>query len=177
MDVNERPYFLATKAAQRFTVGDPVRSRARGDSAWLMPFMGPIPDPRTGRTVAYVAATMLVDSLEGVQMARRLPTGSVLTVLNTKGRIIIRTLDEDHWVGRQFPGFSERGQAEQPVSTDTIVPSDIDRIDRSTCATRHGGSTLAFPSPKRLRLRDCSSSTTSSSGFWAACAWCSSPTG
>lgn len=130
MDVGDRPYFLDTKQSQRFTAGDPVRSRARGDSAWLMPFMAPVPDPRTGRTVAYVGATILVDSLEGVQMARRLPQGSVLTVLNTKGRIIIRTLDTDRWVGRQFPGFSERGQAEQPVGTDTIVPSDIDRIDR-----------------------------------------------
>ncbi|MBL0940447.1 MAG: response regulator [Gemmatimonadaceae bacterium] len=130
MNISDRPYFQEVARTQRFTVGDPVRSRALPDSVRIMPFIAPITDQRTGQPKGYVGASILVDSLEGVQMARRLPPGSVLTVLNANGRIIVRTLDSDRWIGKMFPGFSVRGQAEQPVGTDTIVPSDIDHVDR-----------------------------------------------
>lgn len=130
MNLSIRPYFAEVRRTGRFTAGAPVRSRALADKPWIMPFVAPIPGNGSARPRGYVGATIMLDSLEAVRIARRLPEGSVLTVLDEFGTVIIRTLDTDRWLGRRYPTFSEQGQRDQPTGNDTVIISAIDSTHR-----------------------------------------------
>ncbi len=130
MNLSIRPYFAEVRRTGRFTAGAPVRSRALADKPWIVPFIAPIPGSGSARPRGYVGATIMLDSLEAVRIARRLPAGSVLTVLDEFGTVIIRTLDTDRWLGRKYPTFSEQGQRDQPTGNDTIIISAIDSTHR-----------------------------------------------
>jgi signal transduction histidine kinase len=130
MDLTIWEYFAEVRRTGQFTVGATVRSRALTDKPWIMPFIAPIRE-RAGTVVrGYVGATIMMDSLEAVRMARRLPEGSVLTVLDEFGTVIIRTLDADRWIGRKYPTFTEQGQRDQPTGNETIIVSAIDSTHR-----------------------------------------------
>lgn len=130
LNVADREYFQRARRDRRFTVGTPVRGRTLADSAWVLPFMVPIRDEASGRIVALTGASILVDSLDAVRSARQLPPGSVLTVLDTVGTVVIRTLGADQWIGRTFPGYPAQRAQLQPVGNDTTVSSEIDAVDR-----------------------------------------------
>lgn len=128
--VADREYFQRALRERQFTVGTPVRGRTNPGAPWVLPFMLPMKDKVTGRVVALAGASILLDSLDAVRSARQLPHGSVLTVLDSTGTVMIRTLDTDRWIGRLFPNRPTRGVPVQRVGNDTTVPSDIDAIDR-----------------------------------------------
>ena len=129
VNVADREYFQRALHDQRFTVGIPVRGRTLADSAWVLPFMLPIKDA-SGRVVALTGASIRVDSLDAVRSARQLPAGSVLTVIDSSGTVVIRTLDTDRWIGRPFPNYPRQAGQLQRVGNDTTVPSEIDYTDR-----------------------------------------------
>ncbi|MFO0094142.1 MAG: response regulator [Gemmatimonadaceae bacterium] len=135
MNLTIRAYFADVRRSGRFTAGAPVRSRALAGRPWIMPFIAPIPPNGTGAAHGYVGATILVDSLEAVRLARRLPEGSVLTVLDEFGTVIIRTRDTDRWLGRRYPTFSGQERLDQPTGNDTIIVSAIDSTRRLFGAT------------------------------------------
>jgi signal transduction histidine kinase/ActR/RegA family two-component response regulator len=85
-----------------FTPGDVVRARVLPDSARAMMFLQPLLDSVTGRVRAIVSGLVPLDSLQGAQVARTLPPGSVVTVLDSTGTVLVRTLDPDGWIGRNF---------------------------------------------------------------------------
>lgn len=126
----KRAYFQAALRSKRFTVGTPVPSQTLAGAPWVVPFILPMVDSTSGRIVALTGASMRVDSLDAVRIARRLPPLSVLTVLDSTGVVLIRTRDADKWIGNMFPNYPQRSGTVQPVGSDTVVPSDIDRIDR-----------------------------------------------
>lgn len=126
----KRQYFQSALRSGAFTVGMPVKSMTIAGAPWVLPFILPMKDARSGRTIALAGASVVLDSLDAVRATRRLPTGSVLTVLDSTGDVVIRTLDADQWIGRQFPNYPARSGRVEPLGSDTIVPSDIDRIDR-----------------------------------------------
>ncbi|WP_353267676.1 ATP-binding protein [Gemmatimonas sp.] len=126
----KRAYFQAALRSKRFTVGTPVPSQTLAGAPWVVPFILPVVDSTTGRIVALTGASMRVDSLDAVRIARRLPPLSVLTVLDSTGMVLIRTLDANNWIGKMFPNYPQRAVNLQPLGSDTVVPSDIDRIDR-----------------------------------------------
>lgn len=130
MNIANRQYFAEVRETGEFTVGVPVRSRALPGAPWIMPFIAPISLSGGERPRGYVGATILVDSLETVRIARRLPTGSVLTVLDDTGTVVLRTLDADAWIGRRYPAFTEPGQRDRPTGSDTVLPSAIDSLAR-----------------------------------------------
>ncbi len=133
--VTDREYFTRALSARRFTVGTPVRGRTLPDSAWVLPFMLPILNG-DGRIVALTGASIQLDSLDAVVASRQLPAGSVLTVLDSNGIVIIRTLEGEEWIGKPFPNFRTRLGLRQPVGNDTTIGSNIDAIDRLFGSTR-----------------------------------------
>jgi signal transduction histidine kinase/CheY-like chemotaxis protein len=125
-----RQYFQTAVRTGTFTVGMPVPSMTIAGSPWVLPFILPMRDARSGRIVALAGASIVLDSLDAVRTTRRLPALSVLTVLDSAGVVVMRSLDTDKWIGRPFPNYPNRAVNVQPVGNDTVVPSDIDQIDR-----------------------------------------------
>ena len=99
----DRPYFREALRTKAFTVGRSYRSLTVASAPYVLLFAMPMIDRRTSAVSAILLASVLVDSLEAVKAWRLLPDGAVLTALDTTGTVVFRTLDPDHWVGRQFP--------------------------------------------------------------------------
>lgn len=129
-NIGDREYFRRALESRAFTVGVPVRSRTLSDSSWVLPFMLPIRDPATQRVVAFAGASIALDSLDAVRAASRLPESSVLTAIDSNGIVTIRTIGADRWIGRVFPNYEVRGSNVRPVGNDTVIASEIDRLDR-----------------------------------------------
>ena len=90
-------------ATRQFTIGRVFLERdTHGDRA-IMPVAMPVINASSGTMVAVVGASILVDSLEPVREALSLPAGSVLTIMDSLGRVVYRTLDRKGWIGREFP--------------------------------------------------------------------------
>ncbi len=126
----KRQYFQEALLSKQFTVGIPVTSQTVAGSPWVLPFILPMVDSTSGRVVALAGASMRVDSLDAVRIVRRLPPLSVLTVLDSSGIVIIRTLDADNWIGKMYPKYPKRTVVLPPLGKDSVVPSEIDRVDR-----------------------------------------------
>ena len=116
-----------------FTVCPADRGRDAARGRWTLTFVQPagsdgarVPPPAN----RFVAARIAVDSLDAVRLARQLPEGSVLTMLDAAGVVMIRTLEADKWIGRPFPDFPTRERDLQPVGSDTVVNSEIDQRKR-----------------------------------------------
>ena len=99
----DRPYFREALRTKAFTVGRSYRSLTVASAPYVLVFAMPMIDRRTSLVSAILLASVLVDSLEAVKAWRSLPDGAVLTALDTTGTVVFRTVDPDHWVGRQFP--------------------------------------------------------------------------
>ena len=129
------------KAAARnaFTVCPPYKRDRNSAEPWMLVFVQPAVTASTPDQ--FVAASIAIDSLEPVRLARRLPPGSVLTMLDSSGIVMLRTLEANGWIGRLFPDFPLRDKALAPLGSDTVVNSEIDRRNRlfgSTSAIETG---------------------------------------
>ena len=102
--LRDRAYFQRALLTRTFTVGDPLRSRILPGSPYVVPFALPILREADRKVVGMVGASIAVDSLAAIQLARDLPLGSVLTVLRADGRVSLRSADMDEWLGRTFAG-------------------------------------------------------------------------
>jgi signal transduction histidine kinase/ActR/RegA family two-component response regulator len=100
--VGDRHYFRKALSTRRFTVGDIVASRVLPGHPRVLTFAMPVIDSATRAVKAVVGASIEVDSLEAVRTARALPAGSVLSILDSSGTVVYRTLDPEHWVGRHY---------------------------------------------------------------------------
>ena len=104
--IGDRAYFRRTMSSRKFTVGDVVASRVLSGHALVATFTLPVIDSVTHIVKAVVGASIQVDSLEPVRTARLMPEGSVLTILDSSGTVMYRTLDAEHWIGRNFPIYA-----------------------------------------------------------------------
>lgn len=129
LDLPDRPYIIAARTTGAFTVGLSVRSRSAPGAPWIIPMVLPL-RATDGQTAGFVVASVRIDSLEAVKLARTLPPKSVLTVIDPTGRIVIRSLDGDAWNTKMFPGYPEQESKLQPLGVDTVVPSPVDSTDR-----------------------------------------------
>ncbi len=100
--IADRSYFRDAMRTRRFTVGDVVASRTLPGSPRVLTFAMPVIDTLTGRVLSVVGASMQVDSLEPVRTARSMLAGTVLTILDSSGTVVFRSLDPEHWIGRHF---------------------------------------------------------------------------
>ena len=125
-----REYFHDALRTQRFTVGLPIRSRTLAGGPWVLPFISPIVDSASGRVRAMVGASVFLDSMEAMRVARALPPGSVLSVLDSADRIILRSKDADSWIGKVFPEQPRASTGRAPLAWGTFVTSAIDSVER-----------------------------------------------
>jgi signal transduction histidine kinase/ActR/RegA family two-component response regulator len=130
VDLGTRPYFQDALRTKRFTVGLPVRSRTLAEAPWVLPFIAPIMDAASGRVRAMVGASVRVDSLEAMHVARSLPPGSILSVIDSTDRSVLRSRDADAWVGRVFPQGEPPSSAGALLPFGTFVLSSIDSVER-----------------------------------------------
>lgn len=123
-------HFYDALRTKRFTIGVPVQSRTLAGSPWVLPFISPILDSSSGRVRALVGASVLLDSLEAMRVARALPPSSILSVLDSASRIILRSKDADSWIGKVFPEQPRPSAILGPLAWGTLVTSSIDSVER-----------------------------------------------
>jgi signal transduction histidine kinase/ActR/RegA family two-component response regulator len=100
--VSQDRSFQRAMQHRKFALGDVVTDSTVADRPYVLSFALPVIDSATSRVSAVVGATIRIDSLEAVRTARSLPDGSVLTIMDSAGTVILRTLDAEHWIGRSF---------------------------------------------------------------------------
>ncbi|WP_310569646.1 ATP-binding protein [Gemmatimonas sp.] len=123
-------HFQDALRTKQFTVGVPTRSRTLARSPWVLPFITPILYSSTGRVKAMVGASVLLDSLEAMRVARSLPPGSILSVIDSADRIVLRSKDADRWIGKVFPQEPRPSVMQAPLAWGTFVTSSIDSVER-----------------------------------------------
>ncbi|MCU0624818.1 MAG: HAMP domain-containing protein, partial [Gemmatimonadaceae bacterium] len=98
-----RPLIAQAMTTGQFTVGTVSRSLVLPGAPFVLSLLLPItsgsPD---GRVIGLVGAAIEVDSLDAIRLAPRLPPGSVITVQDTTGRILMRSRDAATWIGREY---------------------------------------------------------------------------
>lgn len=80
-----------------YSIGRAIRSMVLPDRGWVIPVAMPILDDN-GSLRGVAGASIPIDSMAAVLLARDLPTGSVLTILQSDGRVFLRTQDLDEWI-------------------------------------------------------------------------------
>lgn len=124
-----RAYFQDALRSKQFTVGVPVRTRLYADSPWILPFITPLVDSASGRVRAMVGASVLLDSLEAMRAAQALPPGSIMSVVDSADRIVLRSRDADAWIGKVFPEDPRPSAIRAPLAWGTFVFSSIDSTE------------------------------------------------
>jgi two-component system, cell cycle sensor histidine kinase and response regulator CckA len=108
MAIGDRADFRQAVTRRAFTVGTVVPARGLPDPPMVLPFTLPIIDSASGRVRAVVGASALFDSLDAMQAVRRLPSGSVLTLVDAETRVVYRSLDNENWAGRDLRSITGR---------------------------------------------------------------------
>ncbi|MBL8983830.1 MAG: response regulator [Gemmatimonadetes bacterium] len=116
--IADRRYFQDALRLQRFTVGDVLESRTT-PGRLILSFAAPILDPTTGAVRALVGATWFADSLDRILGVDRLPPGSVVTLVDSTGRVQYRSLDRREWIGRSLAGT-------EGFASNRAIPSGVD---------------------------------------------------
>ena len=101
--LSRRPAVGQARASGRFTVGTVARSRVLPGAPFVLTLLLPIRGPDgSGPVRGMVGGALEVDSLKAFRVARRLPKGSVITVQDSTGTVIMRSLDAANWIGRDL---------------------------------------------------------------------------
>ena len=123
-----RRYFEAARSTGRFAVGDP--GHPVGDSTlWVVSFGLPIP-ARAGAVTAVAFSSIRLDSMRSVVDPGSLPERSVITLVDSGGRILFRSLESARFVGRDVRGFATIRDALARAEGRTTAPSELDGIER-----------------------------------------------
>lgn len=133
-----RAYVEQAMRTKRFAVGVPVRSRMLAGAPWVLPFISPIMDSASGRVRALVGASIYLDSLDAMHVARTLPAGSIVSVIDSADRIALRSRDADAWIGKRFPQDVSAALRRRPLPWGTLVLSPIDSVQRAFGTQRMG---------------------------------------
>jgi hypothetical protein len=127
-EITDRRYYSEALRTGAFAIGEPVR--ARPDSTrWIVGFGLPIRG-RSGKFVAVVHVSALLDSLRYVADAGTLPPGSVVQVVDRGGRMVFSSINPKTIVGSdvsRIPSFRTITSAPRGVMTS---PSDLDSVTR-----------------------------------------------
>ncbi|HEY5440285.1 MAG TPA: ATP-binding protein [Gemmatimonadaceae bacterium] len=124
----DRRYYTEALRTGAFAVGEPVRSRP-DSTRWMVGYGLPIRG-RSGKFVAVAHESYWLDSLGYMADAGTLPAGSVVTVLDLRGRIVFRSAESKKYVGQDesaLAGFREMKST--PRGTRTNV-SELDGVER-----------------------------------------------
>lgn len=98
-----RPAIARALTSGQFTVGTVTRSLVLPGAPFVLSLLLPITGAGPGApVVGLVGAAIEIDSLDAIRHAPRLPDGSVITVQDSTGRIILRSRDAPNWIGREL---------------------------------------------------------------------------
>lgn len=125
MSVAGRRYFERTLESKAFTIGEIVPARGLAGKPLILPFALPVLDSVTGRVRGVVGASALVDSLDALRLARSLPDGSVLTIVDRDERVVYRSRDNARWAGRLLGDIT--GLYHQPIVDSGGATVDVRR--------------------------------------------------
>lgn len=100
--IADRGYFRRAVTERRFTVGEVVASRTLVGQPRVLTFAMPVIESATGRITSVVGASIELESLEALRTVRSMPEGTVLTIIDSSGTIVYRSLDTENWMGRHF---------------------------------------------------------------------------
>jgi len=131
VDISRRLYFREALRTKRFTVGEMVRSQTLGGAPWVMPFINPVLSPDGRRVVALVGASILLDSLDAMRIARGLPTGSVISVIDTSRTMVFRSADPDRWIGQHLPLDTALAANLRGENLQIFTRTSLDGVERS----------------------------------------------
>ncbi|MGH7656567.1 MAG: response regulator [Gemmatimonadaceae bacterium] len=122
--IDDRRYYSEALRTGAFAVGEPVRSRP-DSTHWMVGFGLPIRG-RSGKFVAVVHASFLLDSLRYVADAGTLPPGSVVQVVDGGGRMVFSSVNPKTIVGTDVSRFSS---FKQITSTPRGVMTSLSELD------------------------------------------------
>ncbi|HEV8410843.1 MAG TPA: ATP-binding protein [Gemmatimonadaceae bacterium] len=124
-----RRYYTEALRTGKFAVGEPVRGQL-DSTRWMVGYGLPIRG-RSGKFVAVAYASYWLDSLRYVGDAGTLPQGSVVTVVDDRGRIVFRSVDPGKFAGLDVSkraGFDEMLAKPRGVMTGVSALDSIDRV-------------------------------------------------
>jgi diguanylate cyclase (GGDEF)-like protein/PAS domain S-box-containing protein len=132
-NARHRTYFTQILAGQRFTIGDVIRARPRGQ--WVVTMSRPIED-QNGRLRAVLAVGTQLVHFQDLLKVERLPPDSVVRVVNEDGIVITNSVDPARWIGRDLSNFGDiaRQIAAKEISEIVKWPDGVTRITASGTA-------------------------------------------
>jgi diguanylate cyclase (GGDEF)-like protein/PAS domain S-box-containing protein len=132
INVADRKYFQQILAGQRVAI-EVIRARTTG--RMVVTVARPVED-RTGRLRAVIGVGLQLENLQDALRVQVLPAGSVMSIVDDKGVIIVRNTDGPHWLGRDVSGSSMvmRHLAAKEISEIAVWPDGVERITGSATA-------------------------------------------
>ncbi len=120
--IADRAYFMSALQTKRLTIGAPIVSRLTGRRvvAVVLPVVGFDNSVR-----AIVAATLELDRLLQLLELPKLPEQSVVSVIDTGGFMVARSVDARNWVGRNV-AYSE---SVRQILTERSGEGDVTGLD------------------------------------------------
>jgi diguanylate cyclase (GGDEF)-like protein/PAS domain S-box-containing protein len=132
INVADRGYFRQILAGRRVAL-EVIRARTTG--RMVVTIARPVED-RSGRLQAVIAAGLQLENLQDALRVQALPAGSVMSIVDDKGVVIVRSADGQNWLGRDL-GKSPmvmRHLAAREISEVAVWPDGVERITGSATA-------------------------------------------
>jgi predicted ester cyclase len=101
VDLSDRQYFQKAVQTRQFAVGQYQIGRITNTATLNCGF--PILDDQN-QLIGVVYAALDLTWLSQLASQAKLPPGSVLTVIDPQGRVLVRSADSGNWIGRQLVG-------------------------------------------------------------------------
>lgn len=98
-DFSDRPHFKRVVATPGLSFSDPLLSRILNE--WCVIAYLPIYG-REGKVVALASVSTRLEQFEQLLRPEGMPDDTVVTLVNTNDRVVARTRDMTHWVGRDL---------------------------------------------------------------------------
>ncbi len=126
--IDDRRYYTEALRTGAFAIGEPVRSRP-DSTRWIVGFGLPVRG-RSGKFVAVVHASALLDSLRYVADAGMLPSGSVVQVVDRGGRMVFSSINPKTIVGSDVSKITSFRQIISAPHGVMTSPSELDGVNR-----------------------------------------------
>ena len=132
VNVADRRYFRQVVAGQRISI-EVIRARTTG--RMVVTIARPVED-RAGRLQAVIAAGLQLENLQDALRVQVLPAGSVMSIVDEKGVVLVRSTDGPNWLGRNLGNspMVMRHLAAKEISEVAVWPDGVERITGSATA-------------------------------------------
>jgi diguanylate cyclase (GGDEF)-like protein/PAS domain S-box-containing protein len=132
LNVGDRRYFRQILAGRRVAI-EVIRARTTG--RMVVSLARPVED-RAGRLQAVIAVGLQLENLQDALRVQVLPAGSVMSIVDDKGVVIVRSIDGPDWLGRDLSDSKMimRHLAAKEISEIAVWPDGVERITGSATA-------------------------------------------